>query len=89
MEQQMDELSGGGVQPPAIRSVARGTYPPIDMGENADGVDVYLFAIGLDPKSVNLSIQQNLLTVSGERKVRPTTMPCTTARSVSAVTFSV
>ena len=70
MEQQMDELFGSGVQPPAIRSVARGTYPPINMGENADGVDIYLFAAGLDPKSINLSIQQNLLTVSGERKVQ-------------------
>lgn len=69
MEQQMDELFGSGVQPPAIRSVARGTYPPINMGENADGVDIYLFAAGLDPKSINLSIQQNLLTVAGERRV--------------------
>jgi HSP20 family protein len=69
MEQQIDELFGRGVQPPAIRSVARGTYPPINIGENAEAVDVYLFAAGLDPKSINLSIQQNLLTVSGERKI--------------------
>jgi HSP20 family protein len=29
---------------------------------------VYLFAAGLDPKSLDISLQQNLLTVSGERK---------------------
>jgi len=69
MEQQMDELFGSGVQPPAIRSVARGTYPPINMGETPDGVDLYLFAAGVDPKSVDLSIQQNVLTVTGERPV--------------------
>jgi HSP20 family protein len=69
LEQQMDELFGSGAQPPAIRSVARGTFPPINMGATADGIDVYLFAAGLDPKSIELNIQQNLLTVAGERQV--------------------
>jgi HSP20 family protein len=69
MEQQMDELFGSGTQPPAIRSVARGTFPPINVGAAADGIDVYLFAAGLDPKSIELNIQRNLLTVSGERQV--------------------
>jgi HSP20 family protein len=31
-------------------------------------VDVYLFSPGIDPKSLDISIQQNLLTVAGERK---------------------
>jgi HSP20 family protein len=33
-------------------------------------VDVYLFAPGIDPKSLDLAIQQNLLTVSGKREVK-------------------
>jgi len=69
MEQQMDELLGSGVQPPQIRAMARGTYPPINMGETPNAIDIYLFAAGLDPKSIDLSIQQNLLTVVGERPV--------------------
>jgi HSP20 family protein len=69
MSEQMDELLGRGSQPPAIRSVARGTYPPINIGATADGVSVYLFAAGLDPKTVELNIQRNLLTVAGERKI--------------------
>jgi HSP20 family protein len=69
MEQQMDQLFGGGRQPPAIRSVARGTFPPINMGASPDGVEIYLFAAGLDPKSIELNIQRNLLTVAGERQV--------------------
>ncbi len=52
-----------------IRSVRQGTYPPINVGSSADSIDVYVFAAGLDPKSLNVSLQQNLLTVSGERSV--------------------
>lgn len=50
-----------------IRSVRQGTYPPLNVGSNPDSVDVYLFAAGLDPASLNVSLQQNLLTLSGER----------------------
>ena len=69
MQQDMDELFGRGTWPTGIRSVARGTYPPINIGSTGEGVEVYLFAAGLDPESLEISIQQNLLTVSGERKV--------------------
>jgi len=69
MEQQMDELFGSGTQPPAIRSVARGTFPPINMGAAADGIDIYVYAAGMDLKSIQLNIQRNLLTVAGEREV--------------------
>ena len=69
MEQQMDELFGSGMMPPAIRSVGRGTYPPVNVGASPNQVDVYLFAAGLDPKRIEVSVQQNLLTVSGERNV--------------------
>jgi len=68
MEREMDALFGGGPWPAGIRSVRYGAFPPINVGATKDNVEVYLFAPGLDPKSVDLSIQQNLLTVSGERK---------------------
>ena len=69
MEQQMDELFGSGTLPPAIRSVGRGTYPPVNVGASPEQVDVYLFAAGLDPKKIDVNVQQNLLTVSGERRL--------------------
>lgn len=52
----------------SIRSVEYGTYPPLNVGSSPDSVDVYLFAAGIDPKTLDVSLQQNLLTVSGERK---------------------
>jgi HSP20 family protein len=69
-ESEMDQLLGRGARPAGIRAVRRGTYPPINVGSTPDRVDVYLFAAGLDPKSLDLSIQQNLLTVSGSRTVQ-------------------
>ena len=69
MEQQMEELFGSGMMPPAIRSVGPGTYPPVNVGASPDRVDVYLFAAGVDPKKIEVNIQQNLLTVSGERAI--------------------
>jgi HSP20 family protein len=69
MQQEMEEMFGAQMWPAGIRSVARGTYPPINLGSTTEGVDVYLFAAGLDTNSLEISIQQNLLTVAGERKV--------------------
>jgi HSP20 family protein len=68
LEQEMDELFGRWTWPVGIRSVVPGTYPPINVGTTPDGVDIYLFASGLDPKTLDISLQQNLLTVAGERK---------------------
>ena len=69
MQQELEEMLGQGAWPAGIRSVARGTYPPINVGATPDGVDVYLFAAGLDPESFDISMQRNLLTVAGERNL--------------------
>jgi len=70
LEGEMDELFGSLALPTGIRAVRRGTFPPINVGSTPEQVDVYLFAAGLDPRSLDLSIQQNLLTVSGSRKLQ-------------------
>jgi len=69
LEQDLDEQLGHWLWPLGIRSTARGTWPPMNVGLTPDNVEVYLFAAGLDPKSIDISVQQNLLTVSGERKL--------------------
>jgi HSP20 family protein len=69
MQRDMEELFGTGARPAGIRSVARGTYPPVNVGSTGEGVQIYVFAAGLDPKTLDISIQQNLLTVAGERTV--------------------
>ena len=67
MEREMDQMFGAGPWPSGIRSVARGSFPPVNIGSTPDQVDVYLFAAGVEPHSLDISIQQNLLTIDGER----------------------
>jgi HSP20 family protein len=52
-----------------IRSLPRGTFPAINVVQNASDVQVYLFAPGIDPKQLSVSIQQNLLTIEGQRQI--------------------
>lgn len=70
LQQEVDELFGSSSSPLGIRSLPRGSFPAINVGQTAERVDVYLFAPGIDPKSLDIAIQQNLLTVSGKRDLR-------------------
>jgi HSP20 family protein len=69
LEGEVEQLFGRGAAPVGIRAMRRGTFPPINVGSTPERVDVYLFAAGLDPKSLDLSIQQNLLVIAGNRRV--------------------
>jgi HSP20 family protein len=69
MQRDMDQLFGATSWPNSIRSVTRGTYPPINIGSTPEQVDVYLFAAGVNPNNLDISIQQNLLTIAGERNL--------------------
>ena len=69
LESELDQLLGRSPYAAGIRAGPRGTFPPVNVGSTPERVDVYLFAAGVDPGSVEVSIQQNLLTVAGTRKV--------------------
>lgn len=69
MRQMMDNMFGARPGPSGIRSVASGTFPAINVGASPEQVDVYVYAAGVDPKSLDISMQQNLLTIAGEREV--------------------
>ena len=69
LENELDQLLSRSPYSTGIRAVPRGTFPPVNVGATAEQVDVYLFAAGADPKSIDVSIQQNLLTVTGSRRV--------------------
>jgi len=60
-------LAGEGT-PNAIRSVAAGSFPGINVGRTPNTVEVYAFAPGLDAKSIDVTIERGVLRISGERR---------------------
>lgn len=69
MNREMEGLFGTRPAWSGIRSVAPGTFPAINVGSSAEQVDLFAFAPGLDPATIEVELQQNLLTIAGERKV--------------------
>ncbi len=51
-----------------IRAGAVDAFPAVNMGASPEQVDIYVFAAGMDPEKLELSIQQNLLSIAGERR---------------------
>lgn len=68
MRRDMDELFGEWEGGAGIRSLGVGSFPPVNIGVSPEQVDVYFFAAGLDQDKLDITIQQNLLTVTGERR---------------------
>lgn len=60
--QQAFELS------PSIRGLGRGGFPAMNVGSTPGSVEVYAFAPGLDPASLDVQIEKGVLTLAGERK---------------------
>lgn len=53
---------------PSIRGLARGGYPAMNVGTTPESVEVYCFAPGVDPNSIDVNIEKGVLTIAGERK---------------------
>ena len=69
LEEQLDELFGTATPwAGGIRSLPPGTFPAVNVASSGDNVTVYLFAPGIDAKSLEISLHQNTLSVSGRRE---------------------
>ncbi|HEY4075104.1 MAG TPA: Hsp20/alpha crystallin family protein [Herbaspirillum sp.] len=53
---------------PSIRGLSRGTFPAINVGRTDQTLEIYGFAPGLDPSTINVEVERDVLTLSGERK---------------------
>lgn len=53
---------------PSIRGFGRGGFPALNVGGTPQSVEIYAFAPGLDPASLNVNLDRGVLTISGERK---------------------
>ncbi|MEO8653474.1 MAG: Hsp20/alpha crystallin family protein [Ramlibacter sp.] len=52
----------------SIRSLTGSSFPVINVGTTPDAIEVMALAPGLQPESLQLSVDRGLLVISGERK---------------------
>ena len=72
LEQELDEWFGSGPMLSGslnIRSLPAGSFPAVNVAATPEAVTVYLFVPGVDPKRLDISMRQNLLSVSGSREL--------------------
>ena len=53
---------------PSIRGFARGGFPALNVGATANSAEIYAFAPGLEPDSINVTLERGVLSISGERR---------------------
>jgi len=69
MRDQLDRLFDIGLPFANIRSVPKGTFPAINLYEDKDTIEIYAYVPGIDQNRIELSLQDNVLTIKGERAI--------------------
>ncbi len=67
IQDRLDQLFGRDATS-SIRAVGRaGAFPALNVGHHADALEIQAYAPGVDPKSLDISVEKGLLAISGER----------------------
>jgi HSP20 family protein len=53
---------------PTIRGIGRNGFPALNVGGTAQAIEIYAFAPGVDPGSLEVHLERGLLTIAGRRK---------------------
>jgi HSP20 family protein len=53
---------------PSIRGLGRGGFPAVNVGGTPDSLELYVFAPGLAPASIEVNLDRGVLSIAGERK---------------------
>ena len=53
---------------PTIRGFARNGFPALNVGGTPTSIEVYGFAPGVDPQSLEVHLEKGVLTITGERR---------------------
>ena len=73
LQDRLDELFGGRTATSSIRAVGRaGAFPALNVGTSSEALEIYALAPGIDPKSIEVSVEKGVLAVAGERAALPT-----------------
>jgi HSP20 family protein len=52
---------------PSIRGFGRAGFPALNVGGTQKSVEIYVFAPGLDPATIDVELEHGVLTIAGER----------------------
>jgi HSP20 family protein len=52
---------------PTIRGFGRNGFPALNIGGTPQTVEIYAFAPGVDPSSLEVNLERGLLTIAGQR----------------------
>jgi HSP20 family protein len=66
LQRQMSALFGN--LPSSIRSSRSDAFPPLNIGSTDDSINVVAFAPGIDPATLEVTVDKGTLTIAGERK---------------------
>ena len=67
MQRLLSRSLGAEGAPGAIRSVAYGAFPEINVGRTPTSVEVFVFVPGIAASSLDVTIERNVLKISGMR----------------------
>ncbi len=67
LSREMQKLFGLYAPSGNIRGVVKGTFPPVNVAETPEKVIAYIYAPGIDPEKLELTMEKNLLTISAGR----------------------
>lgn len=68
LQRQVEQLLGWRRAPSSIRAAQRGAFPAINMGVTPEAVEIYAFAPGIDPATLEVSVDRGVLSLAGERR---------------------
>jgi HSP20 family protein len=67
LRRELDDVLGVSGLPSSIRSVAPGAVPAINVGRTPTSVEVFVFAPGMDPSKIDVTLDRGVLRIAGER----------------------
>lgn len=68
LQREMQEAFDTG---PSIRGIGRGGFPALNVGSTPQSLELYAFAPGLEPSSIDVNLERGVLTISGDRAEVP------------------
>jgi HSP20 family protein len=68
MDRLQRDLSGLFDPSPAIRGLGRGGFPALNVGSTPTAVEIWAFAPGMDPATIEVHLDRGVLSLAGERK---------------------